>query len=78
MTVSGWPYEATSPSSATRRMRHGWSAASSGVTWQTEINESRHWDLIIRRKITGKQDPTRKDVRQAVREHRRQQGKEDR
>ncbi len=38
---------------------------------QAAIRESRHWDLIIRRKITGKQFPTRKDVRRAVREHRK-------
>jgi len=36
------------------------------------INEARHWDLIIRRKITGKQDPTRKDVRRAAREYRKE------
>jgi hypothetical protein len=34
--------------------------------------EARHWDLIIKRKITGKQDPTRADVRRAVREYRKE------
>ena len=37
-----------------------------------EWRECRHWDLIVKRKITGKQDPTRKDVRQAVREYRKE------
>jgi hypothetical protein len=39
--------------------------------FRAEMNEARHWDLIIRRKITGKQDPTRKDVRRAMRDYRR-------
>lgn len=42
------------------------------------IREARHWNLVVRRKITGKQDPTRKDVRRAVREHRREQRREGR
>lgn len=37
-----------------------------------EIRETRHWDLIIRRKITGKQDPTRKDVRRVMRQYRKE------
>ena len=36
-----------------------------------EMREARHWDLLIRRRITGKQAPTRKDVRRAVREYRK-------
>lgn len=39
--------------------------------FQAAWREARHWDLIIKRKITGKQDPTRKDVRRAVREYRK-------
>ena len=35
--------------------------------------EARHWDLIIKRRITGKQAPTRKDVRRAVREYRKEE-----
>jgi hypothetical protein len=38
-----------------------------------EWRECRHWDLVIRRKITGKQDPTRKDVRRAVRAYRKEE-----
>ena len=41
--------------------------------FQAERREARHWDLIIRRKITGKQDPTRKDVRRVMREYRKRE-----
>lgn len=41
--------------------------------FQAEWREVRHWDLIVRRKITGLENPARKDVRQAMREHKRSQ-----
>lgn len=44
-------------------------------TFVAQMREARHWDLIIRRKITGLQSPTRKDVRRAVREYKREQGR---
>ena len=40
--------------------------------FQAERRETSHWDLVIRRKITGKQDPARKDVRRAMREYRKE------
>jgi len=43
---------------------------------QAIVREARHWDLIIRRKITGKQDPARKDMRRARREYRKEQREE--
>lgn len=52
------------------RMREEWREM------RAEINEARHWDLRLRQEITGKQSPTRNDVRRAVREHRREQRKE--
>ena len=33
-----------------------------------QARENRHWDLILKQRITGKQSPTRKEVRRAVRE----------
>jgi len=41
--------------------------------FQAECRERRQWELVIKRRITGKQDPTRKDVRRAVREYRKEQ-----
>ena len=41
-------------------------------TWLAEWREARHWDLVIKRKITGLQSPTRKDVRRAMRQYRKE------
>ena len=42
-------------------------------TFRAERNEVKHWDLVIRRKITGLDSPTRKDVRRVEREYKRSQ-----
>lgn len=55
---------------AGRVMREDWRE------FRARWNEARHWDLIIKRKITGKQSPTRKDVRRAARRYRKEQRKE--
>jgi hypothetical protein len=39
--------------------------------FQAQWREQRQWDLMLKRKVTGLENPTRKDVRAAMREHRR-------
>jgi hypothetical protein len=43
--------------------------------FQAQWREARHWELILKRRITGKESPTRKDVRRAVREYNEREGR---
>ena len=55
--------------------RQGWEGTREEYReFRATLNETRHWDLIIRRKITGLESPTRKDVRRAVRQYRKEEG----